>query len=708
MKPKPASSRILLFIALVFGMVLIFALYAHQDPSQAAFLHSTPSPNPTNCPYSLKGAATELRITVQADGSWQGWGEVKDASSRKSEPKKLAAGSLSDLRSMVIENPCGVAALDRPMTLEISGRVRAGEVFSLVLPSNPSTGYVWEVEEMGSNAVLAVGETQMRQVVDRLGGMAAQSLTFWGLRSTQEVLRLHYRRPWQTDEQTAAVYQIESDDVGLAELADALSMAIPQRKDSSSTSESLPQVVGTPSPAELALTQDLPSSFNWCAQGKCTPIRNQGNCGSCWAFSTVGIFESKLLMVDNDNLDLSEQFLVSCNFEGYDCDGGWFAHPYHISKLGQLQNQAGAVLEAAFPYQAADVPCGGVYEHPHRAVSWSYVNPWVDIPSVAEIKQAIYTHGPLAAAVCVGTAFNNYRGGIFSTDEKAVCGSGKVNHGIILVGWDDAQGVWILRNSWGTYWGESGYMRIQYGISNVGLGANYLVYSPSSTATSPAPTTPSPTTPVPPAANSNVYLPLVVRPTQPIFLLPNGNFEQGRMVWQEYSEKGYEILYNINQTGNAAPPYEGGWAAWLGGAYDEISFIQQRVLIPMDAPTLIYWHWIDSEDRCGYDFAGVLINGTVVDVYPLCSQSNTHGWVAYTVDLSQYAGQTVTLQIRAETDGSNNSNLFVDQVAFQAGGVSSLIPPLKSAPVSFGTKAESGLPVLPSANPDWLSKVLQP
>lgn len=708
MKAKLVAKHILLCIALAVGVVLVFTSWSHQTPSQAAESPLTPVADFAGCPFSGEGQPSEFLISVQSDGSWQGWGQSLDATSRKIERKKLSGTSFTDLRYVVLENPCGIGALARPMILEINGLVQGGQAFNLVLPSNPSTGYVWDVDEMASEAVITVGETQLRQLSPNLGGMATQHLTFRGLRSARGTLRLYYRRPWQPDEQGSSIYKIESDRLSLAELAEALSISTPQLDDISAPTQPLQQIVATPSPRELSLTQELPSSFNWCAQGKCTPVRDQGRCGSCWAFSTVGVFESKLLIADSNNQNLSEQFLVSCNTDGYDCDGGWFAHAYHISKLGQLQSEPGAVLESVFPYQASDIPCGRAYDHPHRAVSWAYVNSSVYVPSVAEIKQAIYNHGPVAAAVCVGTAFDNYRGGIFSTDEKAVCGSSMVNHGIILVGWDDSQQVWILRNSWGTLWGEGGYMRIRYGISNVGFRANYLVYNPSSTPTSPAPTTPPPTTPAPPSVNSNLYLPLVLRNAQRGFLLPNGDFEQGHVIWQEYSKNGYAILYNILETVNAAPPYQGVWAAWLGGAPDEISYIQQTVFIPPETPYLSYWHWVDSEDECGYDFGGVLINSTVADVYSLCMDLDTSGWVQHTIDLRQYAGQTVNLQIRAETDSLFNSNLFIDQVIFQATAVSSSIPKPSDSIISFETKAASHLPFLTPSSPLLSEKMFHP
>jgi hypothetical protein len=101
------------------------------------------------------------------------------------------------------------------------------------------------------------------------------------------------------------------------------------------------------------------------------------------------------------------------------------------------------------------------------------------LPAPATIKQLIYDYGPVYVSVCAsGPLFNSYSGGIYNTDEKAYCG-GWTDHGVVLVGWDDSQdsGVWYLRNSWGTSWGENGgYMRIGYGVSNVGSRPAYAVY----------------------------------------------------------------------------------------------------------------------------------------------------------------------------------------------------------------------------------------
>ena len=162
-----------------------------------------------------------------------------------------------------------------------------------------------------------------------------------------------------------------------------------------------------------------------------------------------------------------------------------------------------------------------------------------------------------------------------------------------------------------------------------------------------------------------VYLPLIRKDAPPLPALVNGNFESGVTGWTEFSTHNWPIIVNSGFPGTVTP-HGGSWAAWLGGEYDEISYVQQSVGVPASTPYLAYWHWIASSDACGFDYGGVVVNSTVVDVYDLCSSANTGGWVKHVVNLSAYAGQIVTLQIRAETDSSDNSNLFVDDVAFQS------------------------------------------
>jgi hypothetical protein len=194
----------------------------------------------------------------------------------------------------------------------------------------------------------------------------------------------------------------------------------------------------------------LPSAYT----GIYTPIKNQGSCGSCWAFGTIGAMEAAYKKKYGTTLDLSEQYLVSCNTLGYGCDGGWFAFA--------MCKNPGAILESCFPYKAVDAPCS-YCSNPtrYKVVSYGSVS-----TTTSKIKSAIYTYGCVAAAVYVNSYFQAYKSGVFSG-----CQNGTVNHAIILCGWDDAKGAWLLKNSWGTGWGQQGFMWIKYGCSRVGYGA---------------------------------------------------------------------------------------------------------------------------------------------------------------------------------------------------------------------------------------------
>jgi len=231
---------------------------------------------------------------------------------------------------------------------------------------------------------------------------------------------------------------------------------------------------------------DLPSRFD--LRPYCTPVKSQGGCGSCWAFSTVGTLECAIQLRDDVTVDFAEQWLVSCNQETepphllgdgeWGCNGGWFAHGYHQGPPDGKTDRSGGygpVLESEFPYQASDVPCNCPYNHTTYLIdSWAYVGGEEGIPSRDSIKQAIMKYGPVAAAVDVNSAFQAYTSGVFNAGS-----TGEVDHGIVLVGWDDSlgtNGVWILRNSWGPGWGMDGYMYIEYGCSQVGFAANYIEY----------------------------------------------------------------------------------------------------------------------------------------------------------------------------------------------------------------------------------------
>jgi len=222
-------------------------------------------------------------------------------------------------------------------------------------------------------------------------------------------------------------------------------------------------------------TKDLPDSFDWRDYDGCPPIRNQGGCGSCWAFATVGPIECNVKIKDDTTVDMSEQWLLSCNEDGYDCTGGWYVFDYFDWKDDPCGG-VGSVDEADFPYSAVELACGCPYDHDYLIDSWAYVGNSYSIPSVAAMKQAIMDYGPIAVTLHSNSALQAYTGGIFNGCD----GTGDINHGVTLVGWDDNQGsdgVWFIRNSWGPTWGEDGgYGRLEYGCSRIGYAAAYVDY----------------------------------------------------------------------------------------------------------------------------------------------------------------------------------------------------------------------------------------
>lgn len=154
--------------------------------------------------------------------------------------------------------------------------------------------------------------------------------------------------------------------------------------------------------------------------------------------------------------------------------------------------------------------------------------------------------------------------------------------------------------------------------------------------------------------------------------ISNVFFEAGATGWTQYSSNGWTLILNSGFPGGVTP-HSGSWAVWLGGDDNETGYIQQQITVPVGSSILSYWHWIASADVCGFDIAKINVNSTTVEEYDLCSTANTGGWVEHTVDLNSYAGQSVALQIRAETDSSTNSNLFIDDVSF---GLSHIYLPL--------------------------------
>lgn len=234
-----------------------------------------------------------------------------------------------------------------------------------------------------------------------------------------------------------------------------------------------------------AVAEALPASYI----GYISPIEDQGQCGSCWAFSTIGNLECAVLkkngasqgQVNPDGSitvsghspepDYSEQQVVSCNPWNWGCNGGNIAYDMLMPTHTGTGYYPGAMPEACFPYVAANASCSYCPDPAWTPVTnWSYLTSDTTIPSVTAIKNAIYTYGSVSAYVYADRFFQAYTGGVFNSKKKYR----RTNHAIVLVGWDDAKGAWLLKNSWGPNWGINGFMWISYTSSRVGEGAAWV------------------------------------------------------------------------------------------------------------------------------------------------------------------------------------------------------------------------------------------
>ena len=214
-----------------------------------------------------------------------------------------------------------------------------------------------------------------------------------------------------------------------------------------------------------------------------TKVRDQGACGSCWAFAPAAALESNVLIAEKTpgtELNFSEQVLVSCSGAG-DCDGGF------IGLASDYIRDYGLPVESCFPYLAsksACTPCGTYQTLTWAIASWHYETTFS--ATVTAIKNALSTYGPLVTTMEVYSDFYGYSSGIYSH----VTGTYQGGHSILIVGYNDTQQYFIAKNSWGTGWGEAGFFRIAYSqlASLVKFGRYTISYEPEGSSPPPPPT----------------------------------------------------------------------------------------------------------------------------------------------------------------------------------------------------------------------------
>lgn len=203
----------------------------------------------------------------------------------------------------------------------------------------------------------------------------------------------------------------------------------------------------------IILDQELPSSWDWSEKGAVTPVKDQGQCGSCWSFSTTGSVEGAYFLATNNLVSFSEQQLVDCssNYGNQGCNGGLMDDGFKFIK------DKGICKEQDYKYTASDGRC-------KKCTIVTKIDSFVDVDSNEEaLQQAVYKQPVSVAIEADQSSFQFYSSGVLTSS----CGT-NLDHGVLLVGWGELNGTkyWKVKNSWGSGWGDDGYILLERGIQD--------------------------------------------------------------------------------------------------------------------------------------------------------------------------------------------------------------------------------------------------
>jgi len=344
----------------------------------------------------------------------------------------------------------------------------SNEVLEISLPRMASTGYTWNEAkstdgQTAQTSIVQIGDCDFIHDANaptingqRIAGQSGtQIIRYAGLAQGTTKLTMELRRPWEKENPAIGTFTITIVSNGKY------------------TGSYTPSVKGKPQHT-TSTPKGIPSKWDW--RPFLPPIRDQQQCGDCWAFAGVGTLECNIQIIDGVTRNISEAYLTNCYTLSLGCNGGVCPHDYWMAPKG-------AVYETDYPWtpslgSGTTGTCGSEPFTYHETIdSYSTVPGanFLGMPPDSSIKSAIMKYGPVWVDVCASSGWDTYNGGIYS-------GNGLIfDHCVVLAGWCDSAtvnggGYWILRNSWGPAWGMDGYMYITYGSDVVGLFANYIVY----------------------------------------------------------------------------------------------------------------------------------------------------------------------------------------------------------------------------------------
>ena len=205
---------------------------------------------------------------------------------------------------------------------------------------------------------------------------------------------------------------------------------------------------------------ETPTEVDWRTKGAVTEVKDQGQCGSCWAFSTTGSLEGQHFRKTGKLVSLSEQQLVDCSndleYQEMGCGGGTMGNAFLY-----IRDNHGLDTESSYPYHAHDEIC----KFKQSSIGATDKG-FVVVPNNEEaLAMAVAAHGPVSVAIDAShDSMMFYHHGIY---EEPECGRMLLDHAVLVVGY--GPGYWLVKNSWGTKWGEDGYIKMKRGIDQCGI-----------------------------------------------------------------------------------------------------------------------------------------------------------------------------------------------------------------------------------------------